>query len=231
MNQWTEITAWRKERRSELIARRVALDPRVRAAATQSLTRLLTEGFAVSAGTVVAFCWPYKGELDARFAVRHWRERGAVTALPEVVARNSPLCFRKWWPGAPMRAGVMGIPVPDGTEVVVPDIALVPMVGWDDHGYRLGYGGGYFDATLAALAPRPVAIGLSQELSRLETIFPVAHDIAMDFVVTEAAIYRAGGALQRVAVDRARALLAQLYAARHPPRAGAGAAELKSRDQ
>ena len=231
MNQWTEIAAWRKERRSELIARRAALDPRVRDAATQSLTRLLTEGFAVSAGTVVAFCWPYKGELDARFAVRHWRERGAVAALPEVVARNSPLRFRKWWPGAPMRAGVMGIPVPDGTEVVVPDIALVPMVGWDDHGYRLGYGGGYFDATLAALVPRPVAIGLSQELFRLETIFPVAHDIPMDFVVTEAAIYRAGGALQRVAGARARALLAQLYAARSLPRAGAGAAEPKSEGQ
>jgi 5,10-methenyltetrahydrofolate synthetase len=224
MNEWSEIAAWRKERRAELIASRVALDPRVRAAATQSVTRLLTEGFAVSAGTVVAFCWPYKGELDARFAVRHWRERGAVAALPEVIGRESPLRFRRWWPGAPMKAGVMGIPVPDGTEIVVPDIALVPMVGWDDRGYRLGYGGGYFDATLVALMARPIAIGLSQELFRLETIFPVAHDMAMDFVVTEAAIYEGGGPLRRVVADRARRTLVDLFAARGLPHNAAPAA-------
>jgi 5-formyltetrahydrofolate cyclo-ligase len=218
MNKWSEIAAWRKERRTELIAQRVALEPGVRAAATQSVTRLLTEGFAVGAGTVVAFCWPYKGELDARFAVRQWRERGAVAALPEVTGRESPLRFRQWWPGAPMKAGVMGIPIPDGTEIVVPDMALVPMVGWDERGYRLGYGGGYFDVTLAALAPRPIAIGVSQELFRLETIFPVTHDIAMDFVVTEAAIYRAGGnALQPVTAERARRTFVDLLAERCLP--------------
>lgn len=215
MKKWSEIAAWRKERRADLIARRAELEPGVRAAATQSVTRLLTDGFEVHAGAVVAFCWPYKGELDARFAVRHWRARGAVAALPEVMGRESPLRFRKWWPGAPMKAGVMGIPVPDGTDVVVPDIALVPMVGWDERGYRLGYGGGYFDATLAALVPRPVAIGLSQELFRLETIFPVAHDMAMDFVVTEAAIYEAGGAaLRAISAAHARERLTSLCAAR-----------------
>ena len=226
MNEWSEIAAWRKERRADLIARRAELEPGVRAAATQSVTRLLTEGFEVHAGAVVAFCWPYKGELDARFAVRHWRERGAVAALPEVTGRESPLRFRQWWPGAPMKAGVMGIPIPDGTEIVVPDIALVPMVGWDERGYRLGYGGGYFDVTLAALAPRPIAIGLSQEVFRLETIFPVAHDIAMDFVVTEAAIYRAGGCpLQPVAAGRARRPLIDLFAERGLPHKAAPAGD------
>ena len=218
MKTWTEIAAWRKERRTELTTRRAALDAAARAAATQSVTRLLIEGFPVGAGTVVAFCWPYKGELDARYAVRRWRESGAVAALPEVVGRDAPLRFRTWWPGAPMKTGVMGIPFPDGTEVVTPDVALVPMVGWDDRGYRLGYGGGYFDATLAGLAPRPVAIGLSQELFRLETIFPAAHDIAMDFVVTEAAIYEAGGPVQQVGVTRARHVYMDLLAVRGLPR-------------
>jgi 5-formyltetrahydrofolate cyclo-ligase len=219
MTEWNEIKAWRKERRAELIARRAALEAGVRNAATESVTRRLTEAFALRAGTVVGFCWPYKGELDARFAVRRWREQGTIAALPEVVARGSPLRFRKWWPGAPMKAGVMGIPVPDSTAVIVPDVALVPMVGWDSRGYRLGYGGGYFDATLAALAPRPVAIGLSQEIFRLETIFPVAHDVAMYFVVTEAAIYEAGGeALRAIAAGRARERMASLYAARGLPR-------------
>jgi 5-formyltetrahydrofolate cyclo-ligase len=135
-----------------------------------------------------------------------------------VTGRESPLRFRQWWPGAPMKAGVMGIPIPDGTEIVVPDMALVPMVGWDERGYRLGYGGGYFDVTLAALAPRPIAIGVSQELFRLETIFPVTHDIAMDFVVTEAAIYRAGGnALQPVTAERARRTFVDLLAERCLP--------------
>jgi 5-formyltetrahydrofolate cyclo-ligase len=113
MTEWNEINAWRKERRAELIARRAALDNRERNAATDSVTCLLTEGFAWRAGTVVGFCWPYKGELDARFAVRRWREQGAIAALPEVVARGSPQRCRKWWPGAPMKAGVMAIPVPD----------------------------------------------------------------------------------------------------------------------
>jgi 5,10-methenyltetrahydrofolate synthetase len=215
MTEWNDIKSWRKERRAELIARRAALDAGVRHAATACVTRLMTQAFVLRAGTVVAFCWPHKGELDARFAVRLWREQGAIAALPEVAARGSPLRFRKWWPGAPMKAGVMGIPVPDATAVVVPDVAVVPMVGWDSHGYRLGYGGGYFDATLAALTPRPVAIGLSQEIFRLETIFPAAHDIPMDFVVTEAAIYEAGGeALRVIAAPDARERMAKLSAKR-----------------
>lgn len=219
MKDWGEIHAWRKARRAELIARRTALDAGARAAANQRVTRLLTAGFAVDSRMIVGFCWPYKGELDARFAVRHWRQQGAAAALPEVVAPGSPLRFRRWWPGAPMRAAMMGIPVPAGTEVVAPDFAIVPMVAWDGKGFRLGYGGGYFDATLAALSPRPLAVGLSYEAARLETIFPVAHDIAMDFVVTEAAIYEAGGNVVRpIAVEHARDRMTNLLAARGLPR-------------
>jgi len=219
MKEWGEIRAWRKAQRVELIARRAALDAGIRAVATQCVTRLLIGGLAVDSRMIVGFCWPYKGELDARFAVRHWRRQGAAAALPEVVAARLPLRFRRWWPGAPMKAAVMGIPVPDGTEVVTPDVAVVPMVGWDANGYRLGYGGGYFDATLAALSPRPVAVGLSYGSARLETIFPMAHDIAMDFVVTEAAIYEAGGnAVQPLAVERARERTRELLAVRGLPR-------------
>jgi len=118
-----------------------------------------------------------------------------------------------------MKAGVMGIPVPDATEVVIPDIAIVPVVGYDDRGYRLGYGGGYFDATLAALVPRPVAIGVGYEVLRLETIFPVSQDIAMDFVITEAGIYVAGGhPLQAIGVERARERITSQVAVRGMPR-------------
>ncbi|MGQ0524200.1 MAG: 5-formyltetrahydrofolate cyclo-ligase, partial [Betaproteobacteria bacterium] len=168
--------------------------------------------------------------FDARYIARHWRERGATTALPEVVGKGMPLRFRKWWPGAPTRPGVYDIPVPDGTELVVPDAALVPMNGFDEAGYRLGYGGAFFDRTLGAAAVRPVAIGLAYELARLPTIFPQPHDIPMDIVVTEAQIYRAGGSglipLEPSAcADAVRALLDQR---KHdaPRAAGASAASL-----
>jgi 5,10-methenyltetrahydrofolate synthetase len=219
MQNWPEISAWRKAQRAELIARRAALALETRKAAAECITRLLTEGVAASAGMVVGFCWPYKGEPDPRFALRQWRRQGAVAALPEVVAQGSPLRFRTWWPGAPMKSGVMGIPIPDGTEVVVPDLAIVPVVGYDRRGYRLGYGGGYFDATLAALAPRPVAIGLSYEALRLETIYPQPHDIAMDFIVTETGIHEAAGnVLQAIPVELARERVANLLTVRGLPR-------------
>ncbi|HSF21881.1 MAG TPA: 5-formyltetrahydrofolate cyclo-ligase [Burkholderiales bacterium] len=193
MKNWNEIKVWRKARRAELISVRTAIAPDLRGDWSERITTLLEAGIGVPAGAVVGFCWPYKGEVDARFAVRHWRERGAVAALPEVVEKARPMQFRKWWPGAPMTPGVYDIPVPVDTEVLVPDVTIVPMNGFDEQGYRLGYGGGYFDRTLAALGRRVLAIGVAFEALRLSTIFPQPHDIPMDFVVTEAGIYRSGG--------------------------------------
>ncbi len=193
MENWSEIKAWRKGQRGELIAARVAVAPAQRKTWGERITTLLETGFAVPSGAVVGFCWPYKGEFDARFVVRHWCQQGLTAALPEVVEKAHPLQFRKWWPSAPMRPGVYDIPVPDGTEVLLPDVMVVPMNGFDEQGYRLGYGGGYFDRTLAALQGRVLTIGVSFEVLRLPTIHPQWHDIPMDFVVSEAGIYRAGG--------------------------------------
>ena len=144
---------------------------------------------------VIGFCWPYQAEFDARFAIRRWCDEGAIAALPEVVGKALPLRFRQWWPGAPMTRGVYDIPVPDGTPELQPDVLVVPMNAFDDRGYRLGYGGGYFDRTIAALRPRVVTIGVSHEHCRLPTIYPQPHDIALDFVVTEAGVYAAGSGL------------------------------------
>ncbi len=190
---WVEIKAWRKTRRQELIAARGAISPERHKSWSARITAALEAGLPVPPGTVVGFCWPYKGEFDARFAIRGWRARGAVAALPAVVEKAGPLQFREWWPGAPMKPGVYDIPIPDGTEIVAPDIGLVPMNGFDAQGYRLGYGGGYFDRTLAALERRVLAVGVTFEALRLPTIHPQPHDIPMDFVVTEAGVYRAGG--------------------------------------
>lgn len=89
-----------------------------------------------------------------------------------------------------MSEGPLGIPYPEASAQMFPDHVLLPMLGWDADGYRLGYGGGYFDRTLAALEKRPRVIGTSYELSRIQTIHPQDHDIPVEFVVTERGVYR-----------------------------------------
>jgi 5,10-methenyltetrahydrofolate synthetase len=215
-----DVKAWRKAQRAELIARRVAIPPADRDGANSRITAALIAAFAPPPEAIVGFCWPFKNEFDARFAVRTWRGGGALAALPEVVAPRTPLQFRLWKPGVPMRAGVYDIPVPDGTPVMPPDIAIVPMNGFDARGYRLGYGGGFFDRTLAACERRIVAIGVAYEALRLDTIHPQPHDVPMDFVVTEAAIYAAGGEpLQAVDADEAKKRFDRLMLGRRLPRA------------
>src|SRR5688500_10991042 len=147
---WDEVRTWRKTKRAELVALREAAPPDVRKAWNERMTDALVAAFEMPEDAIVGICWPYKAEFDARFAVRRWRENGVTAALPEVVQPKAPLTFRKWWPGAPVRPGVYDIPVPDGTEIVTPDIAIVPMNGFDARGFRLGYGGGFFDRTLDA---------------------------------------------------------------------------------
>lgn len=219
MEDWDRIKAWRKAWRAELIARREAFSREMRRQWSASITELLTERFPMPAGMTVGFCWPFRGEFDARYAIRHWRERGARAALPEVVAQGSPLRFREWRPDVPMARGVYGIPFPDGTAIVLPDAAVVPMNGFDVRGYRLGYGGGYFDRTLAALAPRPLAIGVSFDALRVQTIYPQPHDVPMDFVVTESGVYGAtGGEIVPLDAAQCRERAARLLAARGLPR-------------
>lgn len=212
---WNEIRARRRQQRAELIAARLALTADEHRARSAELHAQIRAGFVFPGGTVIGFCWPFKKEFDARFALRDFRAAGALAALPEVVAAPSPLQFRQWWRGAPMRKGVYDIPYPHVTRLLAPDVAFVAVNGFDAQGYRLRYGGGYFDRTLAAQSPRMVAIGLAFENARLLTIQPQAHDIAMDFVVTEARIYRAqDGALASISAAAATQALRDLFARR-----------------
>lgn len=204
------LVEWRKRQRAMLLARREAIAPDQRAIWNAAITLCLLETFPLD-GFVIGFCWPYRGEFDARFAIRHWRERGARTALPVVAAKRSALEFREWWPGAPTAPGVFGLPVPQGTEIMRPAVLLVPPIGFDAHGYRLGYGGGYFDRTLASMSPQPLKIGVAYELSRIPTIRPQPHDIPMDFIVTEQGVYQvdAHGMAPVTDTHRARAHVAE----------------------
>ncbi len=184
------LKSWRKSQRERLIAARAALAPAVLEAWRQRIDGFLELSFPGLASCRLAFCWPVKDEYDARHFARTLRTRGALTALPVVVAPRAPLEFREWHPGVELAKGPLDIPYPVNSPEVTPNAVLLPMNGWDAQGYRLGYGGAFFDRTLAGLAKKPVVIGISYELARLETIYPQSWDIPMDYVVTERGVYR-----------------------------------------
>ena len=184
------LKTWRKTQRERLISARVRVTPAELDAWRARIDRHLEQSFPGLANCRLAFCWPIKGEYDARHLAKTLRERGALTALPVVVAPKTPLAFREWHPGVELALGALDIPYPKNSAEVVPDAVLLPMNGWDSQGYRLGYGAGFFDRTLASLARRPVVIGVTYEMARLDTIHPQAWDIPADFVVTERGVYR-----------------------------------------
>ena len=195
MQDWDGVRRWRKARRAELTAKRLAVPRDDRARWDGAVTAQLERALPAPARLRVGFYWPFKGEYDPRALARSLRDRGARLCLPVVAERARPLAFREWWPGMRMAPGVWGIPVPDEGDWVLPEVLLAPLLGFDGAGYRLGYGGGYYDRTLAAMPARPLAIGIGYELLRLATIHPQPHDVPMDLVVTERQAVRvAGGA-------------------------------------
>jgi 5-formyltetrahydrofolate cyclo-ligase len=181
---------WRKQERERLIAARLGIEPSVLDSWRRRIDGYLERSFPGLARCRLAFCWPIKGEYDARHLARTLRAQGALTALPVVVAPKTPLIFREWHPGIELVKGPLDIPFPLNSQQLTPDAVLLPMNGWDPAGYRLGYGGGFFDRTLASLARKPVTIGVSYELARLDSIRPQPWDIPMDYVVTERGVYR-----------------------------------------
>ena len=184
------LKSWRRTQRERLIGERSALDSLTLERWRQRIDGILERSFPGLAGRRVAFCWPIKNEYDARHFARTLRGRGSLTALPVVVAPRQPLAFREWHPGVELAKGALDIPYPVGSAEVVPEAVLLPMNGWDPQGYRLGYGAGFFDRTLASLGNRPVVIGISYEQARLPTIHPQPWDIPVDYLVTERGVYR-----------------------------------------
>ena len=182
--QARDVVQWRTLERERLIAARLAMDADSRASQTQAMARDLDDLIAAHSAAIVSVYWPIRGEPDLRPWMRSRFERGIRIALPVAVELHRPLAFREWHPDARLARGLWKIPYPaDGIEVT-PGILLAPVVGFDGEGYRLGYGAGFFDRTLAALSPRPVAIGVGYASGRIETIFPQSYDIPMDWIVT-----------------------------------------------
>jgi len=188
-DSWAAISAWRRERRIALMAARNALSAAAHRALGRAIDANLTAEFPQLASRLVGFYWPIRREFDPLPLVRRLTAAGGRAALPMVVGKGMPLEFRGWQPGARMAVGVYDIPYPAAGAAVLPEVLLVPLLGFDGACFRLGYGAGYYDRTLASFPVKPLAIGVGFELGRLETIHPQPHDIAMDAVVSEAGIF------------------------------------------
>jgi 5-formyltetrahydrofolate cyclo-ligase len=180
-----DVTRWRKAERARLIEERLAVSAEQRSAKAQEIAKGLDAAVGEIRDRLVSLYWPFRGEPD----LRPWAEtvmiRGGRLALPVVVEKARPLIFRAWQPGDKLERGVWNIPIPAAGPEVVPDIVVAPVVGYDPRKYRLGYGGGFFDRTLAALPRKPLVTGVGYAMSAIQTIYPQAHDIPMDMIVTE----------------------------------------------
>jgi len=183
------VARWRRAERRRLAGLRDDLGQAGRARISEQIGAHLAavlKARGAGQGTVLSGYWPIKGEPDLRPLLKEMHGAGVAIALPVVETRAAPLVFRRWTPGTKMVRGDWNIPVPPPeADRLVPDIVLAPCLGWSDECYRLGWGGGYFDRTLAALDPRPVTIGIAIFAARLPTIYPQPHDIPLNLIVTE----------------------------------------------
>lgn len=139
-------------------------------------------------GLTVSGFMPFGDEVDVMPLIGRLAQEGWRTAMPVVEGRGLPLVFRTWAPGEPTMPGVWSIPVPLADAAAVePDVLLVPMLAFDRRGYRLGYGGGFYDRTLARLrAMKPVvAVGVAYAGQEAPELPGADHDQPVDWILTE----------------------------------------------
>jgi 5-formyltetrahydrofolate cyclo-ligase len=191
-----DILRWRKAERERLIAARLAASSEARGRWSRQIASTLHEAIGTVSGLIVSAYSAFRGEPALRELLKEVAARGGRTALPVVVARGEPLIFRAWKPGDPTTPGVWNIPVPTvEAPTVIPDVVIAPVVGFDSGCFRLGYGGGFFDRTLASFQRRPRVFGVGYALAAIPTIHPLPHDIPMDAIVTEKGLLMPAGNL------------------------------------
>ena len=181
----------KKALRTALIAERLNMtDRQQRAAVLQDVMRIWLVG---RPDTVVGAYWPIKGEFDPLPALHRWKEDGELIdqpeprriGLPVVDKVHKTMVFHAWYPGCRMEEDAYGIPKPKDTEVIVPTLLFISCVGYGPGGHRLGYGGGFYDRTLASLQPRPFTVGLGFTHGFLPDLESESHDIALDAILNE----------------------------------------------
>ncbi|MEJ0017342.1 MAG: 5-formyltetrahydrofolate cyclo-ligase [Acetobacteraceae bacterium] len=165
--------------RQQMLAARSAWDPALGTAVTE---RVLQEAPPPS-GAVVSGFWPIGQEIDIRPLLLALRERGHAIVLPQTPKRGNPLIFRLWRPGETLVPERFGTLRPDG-PVMEPDVLLVPLLAFDRRGYRLGYGAGYYDLTLAAL-PGRMTLGVAFAAQEVDAVPRDHYDQPLDAVATE----------------------------------------------
>ncbi|MEG3001277.1 MAG: 5-formyltetrahydrofolate cyclo-ligase [Comamonas sp.] len=142
---------------------------------------------------VIGAYWPIKGEFDPLPILHRWKEDGELLdkpqrrriGLPVINKEHKTLTFHVWYPGCPMEEDAYGIPKPKDTEVIQPTLLFVPCVGYGTGGYRLGYGGGFYDRTLATLQPKPFTVGLGFREAYVDDFEPEAHDQPLDAILND----------------------------------------------
>jgi len=169
--------------RNRLLKEREQILPADRELAEGKISMDLKKILASQKGPL-GFYWPVRGEFDPRNVVKDWLSLNTanVACLPVIVKKNKPMIFREWFPGQPMTKGAFNIDVPDKkNRVLIPNILLVPTLGFNQKNFRLGYGGGYYDRTLAQF--NAFTIGLCFEHGRSSEIVEEQHDIPLDLII------------------------------------------------
>ncbi|WP_315786343.1 MULTISPECIES: 5-formyltetrahydrofolate cyclo-ligase [unclassified Bradyrhizobium] len=177
----------KQQLRAAALAARDALSEEARSAAAQAIAARGLP-FALEAGTVVSGYAPIRNELDPMPLMLALTAQGARLALPVILARGHSLSFRAWSPGDRLTLGALGIPEPSPVAAeLVPQVMLVPLAAFDRTGHRIGYGGGYYDYTFSHLrkAHHVTGVGLGFAVQETEAIPALAHDAALDYVLTE----------------------------------------------
>jgi 5,10-methenyltetrahydrofolate synthetase len=142
---------------------------------------------------VIGAYWPIKGEFDPLPALHRWKEDGELLdqpeprriGLPVVNKETHTMTFHAWYPGCPMEEDAYGIPKPKDTEIIVPTLVFAPCVGYGPGGFRLGYGGGFYDRMLASLTPKPFSVGLGFGMGFLPDLEPEGHDVPLDAILND----------------------------------------------
>jgi len=181
----------KKALRKRLIAQRLHLPDRERRIA--QLRQVMRIWLVGRPDTVIGAYWPIKGEFDPLPALHRWKEDGELIdqpqrrkiGLPVVDKVHKTMTFHTWYPGCPMEDDAYGIPKPKDTEVITPTLLFVACVGYAPGGYRLGYGGGFYDRMLANLSPRPFTVGLGFGTDFLPDFEPEPHDLPMDAILND----------------------------------------------
>jgi 5-formyltetrahydrofolate cyclo-ligase len=199
------IVEQKKRLRAAAIERREALADDLRASAARAVAQSGLSFAPRERHATISAYHPIGAELDCLALMARLAEAGHVTCLPIVAKRGQPLVFRLWAPGEPLKDGLSGIPVPPrGVAVVEPDILFVPLLAFDRQGYRLGYGGGYYDRTLTVLrARKPIlAIGLAFAAQEVPAVPHLDYDARLDAILTEKGPIAVDGARDAPALRR-----------------------------